>query len=411
MDVSLISNNERDLMKQALKQGLRVDGRKLKTARSLKINFEAEPGTVEVSLGKTKVLCSVSSELGMPSQYRPNEGKLSFDFHVANYIKIKKDEIDRILSIISNGIHESQCIDFESLCVLSGEKVWNLTVDINLIENDGNIVDCINIGVICSLKHHRRPDVSVVGSQITVHSMIDRHPIALKINCIPVCVTLGHIDISQVEDISGGKSNYNNNNDNINRSNRSNRNKNTFATIVDPSLKEEKILDGKTTYCMTKFKQLCAIDKIGGICYDNKEFISYIYEYIINIVKLWDNEIVNKFIQAKLDDARKRKQLLNAKIINPIDVFKPFKIKQETQEMKDNGNRNNEVSIGNNMNKHKNDNNNDNDNLNDNQMWDKWIMQEQKKFEIIQNNLTQQNDSVKEKRLNLNTSVLTSEFS
>lgn len=48
------SLNERQFVLQALKEGLRLDGRKFDQYRSLELTFGDQYGVVEVSLGKTK---------------------------------------------------------------------------------------------------------------------------------------------------------------------------------------------------------------------------------------------------------------------------------------------------------------------------------------------------------------------
>jgi len=48
------SLNERQFVTQALKEGLRLDGRQLDQYRKLELTFGDQYGVVEVSLGKTK---------------------------------------------------------------------------------------------------------------------------------------------------------------------------------------------------------------------------------------------------------------------------------------------------------------------------------------------------------------------
>eukprot|EP00483_Globobulimina_turgida_P008630 UN08648 len=161
----------------------------------MKIEFGAKTGTVEVCLGKTRVLARVTHELGSPRLDKPNQGRIHINCTFPNYYhdSITHNDIDRICLIIKAGIYESKAIDFESLCILNGDKVWLLNCNISVIQHDGNIIDCANLAALCALKHHRRPDVTVVGSKITVHSMLDRHPIALSVHHLPICVSLGHV--------------------------------------------------------------------------------------------------------------------------------------------------------------------------------------------------------------------------
>lgn len=312
--MSIISNVESVFMVKAVKQGLRIDGRKLNSPRPIKMNLGLTSGNVEVQLGQSRVLSKISTEICVPKLDRPNEGIIKFTVHFPDHINKKKEDVDRIQLIIERGIKESNAIDLESLCILSGEQAWRLYVDVSVIQDDGNIVDCANLAVIAALKHHRRPDVTVVGSNVTIHSMLDRHPIPLSIYHLPICVTLGHIvDTSEEKTNTDPK----------------------IYTIVDPTSKEEKILQGKTTYSMTKYSQLCAMDKIGGVPLTTLEILAFAHDHVINIVKTWTKELEEQFEAAKLDDPKRRKQLLHAQFTNPINLFEPLHKIEEIDKIDD----------------------------------------------------------------------------
>lgn len=92
-------------------------------------------------------------------------------------------------------LRNSKCIDTESLCVVSGEKVthkqcqigtlstvtvvcvfmyeqvWQIRVDVHVLNHDGNLMDASSIAAITALCHFRRPDVSTQGDEITVVSL------------------------------------------------------------------------------------------------------------------------------------------------------------------------------------------------------------------------------------------------
>merc|ERR1712228_369426 len=257
----------------------------------------------------------------------------------------------------------SKAIDLESLCILNGEKVWKLSCDISVIQHDGNIIDCANLATLCALKHHRRPDVTVVGSKISVHSMLDRHPVALSIHHLPICVTLGHVLHS---DDDG------------------------FYTFNDPSCNEEKLMDGRTVYCATRHGALCAVDKVGGVAMDAKDFLNFIDENVMDVVKKWSNQINNKFIQYQYtsNDALSRKNKLNKKMEDAIDIFGFGLLNEKKEEKK--------------MDKDE----MDEDEIDDN-MWMEWENQEKIKMETIRSNLELKST---EKRVSTNKSVLTSEF-
>ncbi len=68
-------------------------------------------------------------------------------------------------------IRDSGCVDMESLCILAHEnvrrsicqifeyilfsKVWEISVNLHVIDYDGNILDCANLAALCALAHFR----------------------------------------------------------------------------------------------------------------------------------------------------------------------------------------------------------------------------------------------------------------
>jgi exosome complex component RRP45 len=81
-----------------------------------------------------------------PKSTRPNEGLLFINIEVgtmaaphfeANRQSETSVQINRILE---RALKDSRCIDLESLCIVSEEKVWNLRVDLNVLNHEGNII-------------------------------------------------------------------------------------------------------------------------------------------------------------------------------------------------------------------------------------------------------------------------------
>lgn len=48
----------------------------------------------------------------------------------------------------------------------------------SLLDHDGNIVDCAGIAAIAALLHFRRPDVTVIGEEVTIVSVF-LHKVAM----------------------------------------------------------------------------------------------------------------------------------------------------------------------------------------------------------------------------------------
>lgn len=49
--------------------------------------------------------------------------------------------------------------------------MWAIRVDLHFLDHDGNIIDCAGIAAIAALLHFRRPDVTVIGEEVTIVSV------------------------------------------------------------------------------------------------------------------------------------------------------------------------------------------------------------------------------------------------
>lgn len=68
-------------------------------------------------------------------------------------------------------------------------QVWNLRVDVNIINHDGNLIDCASIATLAALSHFHRPDVTSTGEDIIIHPFSEKDPLPLTLYHYPVCVS------------------------------------------------------------------------------------------------------------------------------------------------------------------------------------------------------------------------------
>ncbi|XP_010081851.1 PREDICTED: exosome complex component RRP45 [Pterocles gutturalis] len=137
-------------------------------------------------------------------------------------------------SLIERCLRNSECIDTESLCVVAGEKVWQIRLDLHVLNHDGNMIDAASIAGIVALCHFRRPDVSVQGEEVTVYAPEERDPVPLSIHHMPICVSFAFFQ------------------------------QGTYL-LVDPSEREERVMDGFLVIAMNKHREICTIQSSGGI--------------------------------------------------------------------------------------------------------------------------------------------------
>ncbi|KAM9819134.1 exosome complex component RRP45 [Syngnathus typhle] len=235
-----LSNCERDFLLKAIQEKKRLDGRQTYDYRKLKIMFGTDFGCCFVELGKTRVMAQVSCELVAPKESRPNEGIMFFNIELSPmaspaFEQGRQSELSvKLNRQLERCLRNSKCIDLESLCVVSGEKVWQIRVDVHTLNHDGNLMDAASITAIAALCHFRRPDVGIQGDEITVYSPNERDPIPLSIYHMPISVSFAFFQ------------------------------QGTYL-LVDPCEQEERVMDGLLMIAMNKHREICSIQSSGGI--------------------------------------------------------------------------------------------------------------------------------------------------
>ncbi|KAM9329518.1 exosome complex component RRP45 [Gastrophryne carolinensis] len=272
-----LSNCERAFLLQAISERKRLDGRETYDYRNIKITFGTEYGCCIVELGKTRVLGQVSCELVAPKMNRPTEGILFFNLELTAMASPgfepgrPSELVVRLNRLLERCLRNSKCIDTESLCVQAGEKVWQIRVDLHLLNHEGNIIDAASIAAIAALCHFRRPDVSVQGEEVTVYSLEERDPVPLSIHHMPICVSFAFFQ------------------------------QGTYL-LVDPSEREERVMDGLLVIAMNKHREICTIQSSGGIM--------LLKEQVLRCSKIAGVKVaeITELIQRALENDRKARK-------------------------------------------------------------------------------------------------------
>lgn len=239
------SANERVFVRDALAGGLRVDGRGPLDMRAVGLTWR--PGAAEVQLGRTRVLAVVTADMVEPFPDRPAEGFLAFYVNFSPMASPhfeasggrQPERATELCRVLERAVRDSRALDVEGLCILAGSRVWSVRCDVHVLDHDGNLTDCAALAAVAALLHFRRPDVTVVGERVTVHSVEDRQPVPLSLHHLPLCVTVGFVEAA-----ADGE---------------------PPLLVVDPSLKEELCMAGSVTLTLNAHKELCAVQKAGGV--------------------------------------------------------------------------------------------------------------------------------------------------
>lgn len=196
MKETVLSNNERSFVEKAILSSVRIDKRSLDQFREVSIDFGLEWGSVCVALGNTKVLAQVSCDIATPKTSRPNEGTLFVNVELgplaAPHFESGFQQSDAFIQtnrILERTLRDSKCVDLESLCIIAEEKVWNLRIDINVLNHEGNIIDCASIAAIAALAHFKRPDVTASNNEFKVHTPAEKDLIPIVLHHYPICIS------------------------------------------------------------------------------------------------------------------------------------------------------------------------------------------------------------------------------
>jgi len=243
-----ISTCEKSFLLEALWEGKRIDGRGALETRDLEITYGLDWGSVQVTLGKTRVLAQASCVVVEPRFTRPNEGVLKINVELTTLAAPKfegqrnSEESVELGRLLERTLKESRCLDLESLCIVAEEKVWEIRVDIHILNHEGNMFDAASIAGLCSLSHFRRPDVTLKGDVVTIHPLSERDPVVLGIQHHPVTTTFAMFEYP------GGETLY----------------------VIDPSRIEEEAMLGKMVLGVNGYREVCTLHLAGQVLVDKK---------------------------------------------------------------------------------------------------------------------------------------------
>jgi exosome complex component RRP42 len=166
MNEGVISEINRNFIYQLTKSGKRIDNRKPDDYRPIKVDMKVvntAEGSARVHIGNTYVLVGVKMGLGEPYPDAPHKGILTTS---AELVPIASPTFDagppregsiELARVVDRGIRESCTIDLEKLCISEGERVWQVFIDIHVLDYDGNLFDASALGALAALVNTRVP--------------------------------------------------------------------------------------------------------------------------------------------------------------------------------------------------------------------------------------------------------------
>lgn len=235
---------KKDAIKALLSQGKRgdergkMDYRKITVTRDVLQNAE---GSALCTIGKTQAICGIKFDTATPFSDRPNEGVLSTGAELtplaSHLFEPGPPSVDSVelARVVDRGIRSSNAIDLTSFFIQDG-KVLALYLDLYVLDHDGNLFDACTLASMAALQCTRMPKIED-GKIIRTEST---GKLPLKTSC--VSSTFAKVD--------------------------------SFH-LLDPTLDEEKGMDGRITIATTP-EFVCAVQKSGWAGYTQRDIMDLV---------------------------------------------------------------------------------------------------------------------------------------
>ena len=162
MTIPIVPKLLRAHLSELAGKNARIDGRSQWEGRNLEIEHSVLPraeGSARVRMGDTIVLAGVKFQIMQPYPDRPNQGGLMCSADVRPIAGRNWEagppspEAIELGRVVDRGIRESGCIDVDSLCIIPGEKAWQVVLDLFAVSDDGNLFDAFALAGIAALRN------------------------------------------------------------------------------------------------------------------------------------------------------------------------------------------------------------------------------------------------------------------
>ena len=199
------------LVREVVESGKRVDGRPLDGYREITIETGVVPsaeGSARVRIGDTEVLAGVKIDVGTPFADTPDEGVLMVG---TEFVPLASPEFEsgppgedaiEVARVVDCAIRESKSIDVKKLCITPKEKVWMIYVDVDVLDDHGNLIDASSLAALAELMTAKMPILNEEGR--VDHDKKGTEP--LPIEGKPLCTTFVKIGNQIIADPSSAES-------------------------------------------------------------------------------------------------------------------------------------------------------------------------------------------------------------
>jgi exosome complex component RRP42 len=268
-------NIKLDYLSKLAENGKRADGRNFDEFRNIQIEtniVSKAEGSAKVKIGNTQVVTGIKMDVGEPYPDTPDTGVMTT---AAELIPLASPDFEagppqadaiELARVVDRGIRESEIIEVEKLCIVPGELVWIIFIDIHILDYDGNLFDAASLASLAALIKTKVP---IQRMRPTIEKLQIKYPLLteyLNENTDDFPLPLKEPPIS----CTSAKFNR--------------------IVVMDPSLDEEEIAEARLTVATDKNGDIRAMQKgLNG-------------SFSVDEIK--------KVIKASIDNGKKIRELL-----------------------------------------------------------------------------------------------------
>lgn len=205
-----IKGISKEYMTELLERKERIDKRGFMDYRKIEIKTNTIPhaeGSASVYIGDTYVLAGVKLDVGTPMPDKPDEGTLTTSAELLPLASVEYEEgppspeAVEFARVVDRGIRAAEVIDMPSLFI-EEQKVWNVYLDIYVLNYDGNLFDAGTLASVAALLTTRMPKLE--GDQIIREGSLPK----LKTKGIVTSCTFAKIGDSILLDPNGNEESF-----------------------------------------------------------------------------------------------------------------------------------------------------------------------------------------------------------
>lgn len=167
-------------------------------------------------------------------------------------------------NFIDKTTRSSRATDREGLCIIQGKLAWSVTVQIHLLNDDGNAFDAVFLAAILAMKNTRLPEVSMSKNMIRINDQKLKY---LNVHHMPICTTFYFL-----KDMPDN-------------------------AILDVTAKEEILSVSRLSIVMNTYEDICGITTLGATEIDNQPDQRQLMDYMRLALK--KTKLITNLIRTK----------------------------------------------------------------------------------------------------------------